>query len=115
MAITINKIEALKEYFNGVMNRANHHADNVNEIVLALIGGVIWCAEGNFEVRQYGGAPANILWMEVGDTRYCFKFNHETEKIECLEGGHVGAVLETFDNQTTISEVKSFFAGLKNS
>ncbi len=50
------------------MNRADHHADDVNEIVLALIGGVIWRAEGN--------------------------------------------LIATFDNQTPISEVKHFFAGI---
>lgn len=112
MAIEINKIEALNEYFNGVMNRADHHADNVNEVVLALIGGVIWRAEGQFEVKQYGGAPANILWMHVNGKRYCFKFNHETWKIECLEGGHNGNILASFDNQTSLFAIKDFFAKL---
>lgn len=69
------------------MNRANHHADDVNEIVLALIGGVIW----------------------RDDTRYCSKFNHEKGKIECLEGGHGGALIREFDNSTPIAEVKQFF------
>lgn len=112
MAITISKIDTLKDYFNGVMNRANHHADYVNEIVLALIGGVIWRSEGNFEVKQYDGAPANILWMYVNDRRYCFKFNHETGRIECLEGGHSGTLKMEFDNDTPISEVKKFFENL---
>ncbi len=112
MAITINGIDALKEYFGGVMNRADHHADNVNEIVLALIGGVIWRAEGNFEVKQYNGAPANILWMYVNEERYCFKFNHETCKIECLWGGHNGELIKEFDNSTPLQEVKNFFAEL---
>lgn len=112
MAITIDKIEALNEYFNGVMNRADHHADSVNEVVLALIGGVVWRAEGDFEVKEYAGAPANILWMTVSDKRYCFKFNHQTGKIECLAGGHNGDVITTFDNDTNISEVKNFFAKL---
>ena len=112
MAISIDQIQLLKEYFDGVMSRADHHADNVNEIVLALIGGVIWRAEGNFEVKQYAGAPANILWMYVGDNRYCFKFNHETYMIECLEGGHSGDLIKEFDNATPLSEVKKFFASL---
>lgn len=48
----------------------------------------------------------------VGDKRYCFKFNHETGKIECLEGGHNGTLIATFDNQTSISKVKHFFASI---
>lgn len=112
MAITIEDIELLKKYFNGVMNRADHHADDVNEIVLALIGGVVWRADGHFQVKEYAGAPANILWMDVNEQRYCFKFNHETGDIECLEGSHNGPVIKSFNNYTSISEVKNFFAGL---
>ena len=112
MAIALDQIGTLKEYFNGVMNRADHHADAVNEIVLALIGGVIWRAEGNFDVKQYAGEPANILWMHVDTTRYCFKFNHDIGKIECRKGGHGGELIEVFDNNTPLAEVKDFFAKL---
>lgn len=91
------------------MDRANHHAYGVNEIVLALIGSVVWRSDGNFEVKEYAGAPANILWMDVNNKRYCFKYNHEEDKIECLEGGHKGAVIAPFDNHTSIADVKSFF------
>ena len=112
MAITIGDIKTLKEYFDGVMDRANHHAYDVNEIVLALIGGVIWRAEGDFWVREYDGAPANILWMEVNGKRYCFKFNHITGKIDCHENVHDGPVIKSFDNSTGIAEVKRFFVGL---
>ena len=112
MAISIDKVHTLREYFCGVMDRADHHADNVNEIVLALIGGVIWRAEDSFEVKQYNDAPANILWMNVDGKRYCFKFNHDTGKIECLKGGHNGVLIKEFDNSTPVSFVKDFFAQL---
>lgn len=112
MAITIEDIEILKEYFNGVINRADYHADNVNEIVLALIGGVIWRSEGSFKVKEYAGLPANILWMDVNNQRYCFKFNHITEKIDCCEDGHNGNVIASFDNQTSITDVKAFFESI---
>ena len=112
MAITVKDIKTLKEYFNGVMDRADHHANDVDEIVLALIGGVVWRSDGNFEVKEYAGAPANILWMDVNGRRYCFKYNHEEGRIECLEGGHKGSIIKSFDNNTSITEVKSFFAKL---
>ena len=112
MPIQVDKIATLNEYFNGVMGRADHHADNVNEIILALIGGVIWRSKSSFEVKQYNGAPANILWMNVNDNWYCFKFNHESGNIECCEGGYNGKVLKSFNNQTPISDIKAFFAKL---
>lgn len=42
MALKIEDIRLMKRYLEGVMSRANHHAENVNEIILALAGGVIW-------------------------------------------------------------------------
>lgn len=111
MSIEINQIQELKTYFNGVMNRADHHADNVNEVVLALIGGVIWKSD-SFKVREYNGSPANILWMEINDKRYCFKFNHFTGNIEVCENGHGGNVIMTFNNSNTLQEIKAFFDSL---
>ncbi|MBI1746127.1 MAG: hypothetical protein HYR55_06020 [Acidobacteria bacterium] len=42
MALTVTEIEELRAYLNGVMNRADHHAGNVNAIALALAGAILW-------------------------------------------------------------------------
>lgn len=112
MALQVSNISEFQKYFDGVMGRADHHADSVNEIILAIVGGVVWRSNGRFMVREYNGSPANMLWMEVGDTRYCFKYNHETENIEVREGSHNGAVIKELNNDTTLAEVKAFFDGL---
>lgn len=70
---------------------------------------MIWWVEGNFEVKQYGDTPADILWMYVNNNHYCFNFNHMTEMIDCGDGGNIGNVIEIFNNQTSIVEVKAFF------
>ncbi len=41
MALTITTLTLLNEYINEVMSRADHHTQNVNEIVLTLAGTVI--------------------------------------------------------------------------
>lgn len=112
MAKTVSNIQDLQNYFNGVMQRADHHAGSVNQIVLALVGGVVWKSNGNFEVKEYAGRTANILWMYVGDKRYCFKFNHMEDCIEVCEGSHNGTVIKSFDNDTPLAELKAFFEGL---
>lgn len=112
MALTINGVQQLKTYFEGVMNRADHHADNVNEIVLALIGGVIWKSGDDVQVKQYNDAPANILWMYCNNQRYCFTFNHETGDIEIKAGSMKGEIIQTFNNQSAITDIKSFFNSL---
>lgn len=53
-----------------------------------------------------------MLWMEVDDKRYCFKYNHETRNIGDCEGSHNGAVIKVLNNDTTMAEVKAFFEGL---
>lgn len=112
MALTIEGIEILKTYFNGVMERADHHAENVNEIALAIMGGIIWKSTGDIQVKEYSGTPANILWMWVGEERYCFAFNHETGNIEVREGSIKGPAIQEFNNGTPISEIRQFFKGL---
>lgn len=109
MAVTIATISLLQEYLAGVIARAEHHAPNVAQIALALIGGVIWKATGDIEVREYKGRPANILWMPVNDKRYCFMFNHNTWIIEVRESSSQGKTLATFDNNTPLVDVMDFF------
>ena len=112
MALEVSNITDFQKYFDGVMGRADHHADKVNEIILAIVGGVVWRSNGRFKVREYNGTPANMLWMEVDDKRYCFKYKHGTGNIEVCEGSHNGAVIKVLNNYTILAEVKAFFEGL---
>lgn len=112
MALTIQSLNTLKDYIDGVMARADHHANGVNEIVLALIGGVVWRSTDEVVVKQYNGASANILWMKVNDKTYCFTYNHSIDSVEVKDRTMNGKVIYTFNNLTPISEIKQFFASL---
>lgn len=109
MAITLTGITSLQSYLMGVMDRADHHAHKVNEIVLALIGGVVWISTNNIKVRESKGVTANVLWFEVNGKTYCFSFNHDTGDIDVKENSIKGTVLRSFNNSTHISDVKLFF------
>ncbi len=63
---TISTIEILRDYLNGVLDRANHHAHNVNEISLAIVGGIIWRTSGDIKVLSRDGEMKNALWLQVG-------------------------------------------------
>lgn len=112
MALTITTLNLLNEYINGVMNRADHHGQNVNEIVLTLAGAVIWRATQDVEVRTYSDQTANILWLTVDGHRYAIAYNHETLNIEIRDRKQNGTVLATFDNSTSTADVKRIFEGL---
>jgi hypothetical protein len=112
MALTITTLTLLNEYINGVMNRADHHGQNVNEIVLTLAGAVIWRATQDVEVGTYNDETANILWLTVNGNRYAIAYNHQTLNIEIRDRNQNGIVLATFNNASTGANVKAIFAGL---
>jgi hypothetical protein len=112
MALTITTLTLLNEYINGVMNRADHHGQNVNEIVLTLAGAVIWRATQDVEVRTYNDETANVLWLTVNGYRYAIAYNHQTSNIEIRDRNQNGIVLATFNNASTAADVKTIFAGL---
>ena len=112
MATTIQNIDVLKNYLSGVLDRANHHAQGVNEIALAVAGGIIWRTTSDIRVLSRDGEMKNVLWMEVGNRRLCFAYNHQTGYIEVREGSVQGAVMEQFNNATPVTTVKIFFEGL---
>ena len=113
MALKIEDIHLMKRYFEGVMGRASHHAENVNEIILALVGGMIWRG-ADIDVRTYGDKTANMLWMKTdsGNT-YCFIFNHNNWKIEVYEKTMNGKLLRQFTNEVSLTDVRESFEGLE--
>ena len=112
MATTINNIGVLKTYISGVLDRANHHAHNVNEIALAIARGIIWRTTNNVRVMSRAGEMKNVLWLKVDDRTLCFAYNHDTGNIEVREGSTHGNVIITFNNATPLSNVKTFFESL---
>ncbi|NHM04320.1 hypothetical protein [Flavobacterium celericrescens] len=112
MALTITTLNLLNQYINGVMERADHHGQNVNEIVLTLAGAVIWRATQDVEVRTYNDETANILWLTINGHRYAIAYNHSTMNIEIRDRNQNGTVLATFNNSNTALDVKNIFSNL---
>lgn len=112
MALTITTLTLLNEYIKGVMTRADHHGQNVNEVVLTLVGAVIWKATQDVEVRTYNDETANVLWLIIDGHRYALAFNHKTFNIELRDRSQTGKVLAEFNNQSDASEIKMIFATL---
>ncbi len=113
MAVKMESADLLKEYFNGVLGRADHHAQGVQEISLALMGAVIWRSEGDIEVKSVReGGMGNILWFNTESGRYAMYYNHETISIEMRARTMKGETLHVFNNDTTNSEVFNIFKDL---
>jgi hypothetical protein len=112
MPQAIASVDVLQQYIQGVMARAEHHANNVDEVALAIAGAVVWRKEGEIEVMTREGDMKNVLWVRIGGTRYALSYNHEGPCIEVRERNTQGRVLAVFTNANTAGEVKQFFADL---
>lgn len=113
MAITAKDVEQLHEYAEGVMNRADHHAGKVKGAALTILGGLIWRADPDtIRMRQYGGAPANMLWVKVKGKDYAIRYEHTTEQIELRDGKQNGAMLHSIDDTMPVADIQAIIAAL---
>lgn len=108
MATTVTEIEVLRAYIGGVMNRAAHHANGVDEVALTLIGAILWRKDTDQEINVL----VNVLWVHIGGRRYAFSYNHDSGEIEMREGTTQGAVRHVFTNAVTAASVKNIFSAL---
>ncbi|MFH1060296.1 MAG: hypothetical protein V1797_16660 [Pseudomonadota bacterium] len=113
MARQVADLEILSEYLDNVILRAVHHAPNVDEIALALVGAILWKKDDKqIELFERDGEVKNVLWVWIGDTRYAFSYNHNTQEIEMRKNSTHGAVIKVFSNSTPLADLKSFFDNL---
>lgn len=91
MPITVTDVSEFQSNLRSVIADAKHHANNVDEIILALAGAITATTKGN---------------------RYAFSYNHDDKCITMKAGSYQGDVLHTFTNATPLSTVSSIFAKL---
>jgi hypothetical protein len=114
MALSVKSVNEIRRYFNGVVERAGHHALNVSEVIYPLLGFILlhFDPSSDIEVREYNGIPANMLWVHINGKKYTFQYNHQHGNIEIKNGGMNGPVLHTIDNNNTIADLKVIFGSL---
>lgn len=112
MPRTVTHVDVLQDYISGVMDRADHHAGDVNEIALTIAGALIWRKDGDIQVYERQGQMTNALWFHVNGQRYAISYNHDAGQIEVREDSMRGAVLASFDNSNTPADVRTYFSTL---
>ncbi|MCP1175629.1 hypothetical protein [Ralstonia chuxiongensis] len=108
MATSVTEVEVLRQYIEGVMQRADHHARGVDEVALPMIGAILWRKDADQEIRVL----KNVLWVHIGGNRYAFSYNHDTGEIEMRDGSTQGNVKYAFDNSVSAAQVKTIFERL---
>ena len=114
MPIQLNSVGDLQTYLTGIINRASHHAPEIEEVILSLVGAVVLFkdTETPLEARSWRGSLANVLWVTHNGQRYAFTYNHDSGQIDIKRGSTRGIVVGSFDNQTPIGQVINIFRHL---
>ncbi len=113
MAVLADDIGTLQEYAQGVMARSEHHANTVGSIALALMGAIIWRADGGtIRIRKSGKGLANMLWVDIAGRTYVFSYNHGQGTIEMKDRTQTGAVIHSFSNATPVVDIETIFRTL---
>ena len=113
MPVPVSNLADLQKYVRGVLAAATHHGQNVDQVVLALAGGVISRQAGLLQVRK---APAKGMGLGLTFSThkgtYVLSYNHTSQQIDLKDGTYQGPVLHSFDNSTPLAQIAGIFANL---
>ena len=114
MPKTVDDIDTLQAYLHRVIERADHHARWLDEIIFPLVGLVVLHKDADqvIEVHQKDGTMGNVLWVWIKGNRYAIAYNHNTHLIEVRDRTWSGDVRAEFDNNSTIADIKQAFSAL---
>ncbi len=114
MAGNIRTAAALREYTEGVAERAAHHAPDVDAIWPCLLGYAMVFAKApvDFQARRSrdGTTWANQAWVEIKGRWINFTYRRKPRcRVEVCEGLDV---LASFDNDSSPRDLLKFFQSL---
>ena len=85
------------------------HAPNVNAIVLALMGAVLWRKDdAQIKVRAKG----TQLWVKINGSEYTVSHERKADKIKLRRLGAGSGGDQFFTNATSVTEVRKVFEAL---
>lgn len=114
MGIALRSVDDLQGHLLSVFERSDHHAGEVNEVLLAITGGILWRKNPGDHVRvnEREGAGGNVIWFRIGSQRYALLYSHRSRRIELMLGGRHGPLIHAFTNATPLADVMRVFATL---
>jgi hypothetical protein len=115
MPVMVDDVTTLRIYLRSIIADAKHHANNVEEIILALAGGVISRQDEGTPLEVHsgkGGGMGRALTVTIGGDRYALSYSHDERAIQMKIGSFQGDVIHRFTNATPLSQVAEIFAAL---
>ena len=111
----LNSIDEFQQYLTGVQERAQHHAPNIMEVLIALAGVAVLFKDPRSQLvaGTYRGGLANVLRMTIAGERYVLSYDHEEEAVQIKRGTSQGEVVGSFDNHTEPGQILRLFRRLR--
>lgn len=113
MAKTLFHFEELQQYFRGVNQRANHHAQDVDEVIEPLLAMVVLYADGPPVCRTYRKDRetrlTNVLRFSIDGRAVALSYQHGLHEVALHEGSEGGPILATFSNASLTGQVRNAF------
>lgn len=106
----LESLNHLQLFLKGVIDRADHHAKEVEGVALAVAGGLLAYSDKLEDIKL----RTNILWTSINKQTLVFAYNHSKRTIEIRNRSQRGDVLASFqDATTTLEDVLQFFKSLE--
>lgn len=107
----IEKIEDYNNYYRGVVERVNHHASEVDEVIKTLKMIVISKSD-NIKVYEYLGEVKNTIWFSIENRKYVLTYSHKQKCILLLNMNLRGFIIARFSNNVSKDSVIEIFNNL---
>jgi hypothetical protein len=99
----------LKDYTSRVIQRADHHGQEVADVIPSLVGYVGTYADpSSISHRRYKGELAATF----GGRKVVFSYCHQRRMIVARDGSLKGPEIGTFNNLTSQPALRKFFRSL---
>lgn len=114
MAVSINQVALLKELFLRVVERANSHAQSVNEIIYPLLSFILLIIDEDSDIQMKAseGDQGNMLWLTTNGHRYAFRYEDGEKSIVIRKGNFTGPKVASVNNSTSTNDLKVIFSQL---
>ena len=113
MRTRILDMRVFEEVVGALIQEAAHDGSTLVEVLGAVAVCIAFHRVPGTEIELVRtGSLSTLTWVDVGGGRYAFAFDHASgDCIQVKRGGTRGLVVATFDSNTTLHQVRQFFAG----
>jgi len=113
MQMRILDVTVFQEVVGALIQEAAHDGSALVEVLEALAVCIAIHRVPGTEIEfARTGSLSTLTWVHVGGGRYAFAFDHASgDCIQVRRDGTQGLVVATFNNNSTLHQVRQFFIG----